>query len=73
MEIKVNDINTGFAATYTVEQEDPITYNIRLRNFDGEQKPPLYIKLYKTELGWRSAFEDADLIRELGLAIDEKI
>ena len=71
MDINVALSDKGLLATYSVEKEDMITYNIRLKDYSGNQ-PPLYIKLYKTEMGWSSAFEDADLVRELGIAIDDK-
>ena len=70
MEIKVT-LSKGHLATYLVEKEDIITYNIRLKAFSGENKPPLYMKMYKTELGWTSAFEDAELVKELGSAIEK--
>lgn len=70
MEIKIALFQQALMATYYVDKEDPSTFNLRLKNFSGVKTPPSYIKIYKTELGWRSAFEDAELIRELGIAID---
>ena len=72
MEITVALPDKGPMATYLVEQEDNITYNVRLKAFTGHYKPPLYIKLYKTELGWTSAFESAGLIEKLGSAIEQQ-
>jgi hypothetical protein len=71
MEVKIALFQKGLMATYKVEQENSRTFNIRLKEFAGDSKPPLYLKLHKTELGWRSAFEDHELVREVGAAIDD--
>ena len=36
-------------AEYSVEQVDAITYTIRLKRFEGERKPPLFIKLQNND------------------------
>ncbi len=71
MDVKIALFHKGLLATYKVDRVDTVTYNARLRDYSGEAAPPRYIKFYKTELGWRSAFEDAELIRELGAAIED--
>ncbi len=70
MQIKIALFQKGLMATYHIDRVDEITFNARLRAYTGDSKPPDYIKMYKTEAGWRSAFEDAELIRELGAAVD---
>ena len=57
-------------AEYSVEQVDAITYTIRLKRFEGERKPPLFIRLQKTSAGWVSAFNDTILLFKIGTAID---
>jgi hypothetical protein len=69
MNVKIALFEKGLVATYNVVRVDNITFNARLKAYSGS-KPPSYIKFYKTELGWGSAFEDADLIGELGSAVD---
>lgn len=72
MDVKIDLFHKGLQATYKIDQVDGLTYNARLRDYSGE-KPPAYIKFYKTDLGWHSAFEDNELIRELGLAVEENL
>jgi hypothetical protein len=69
MNVKIALFQKGLMATYQIDRIDEITVNAKLRSFSGDSKPPAFIKLYKTDNGWRSAFEDAELIRELGEAI----
>jgi hypothetical protein len=69
MTVKIALFQKGLMATYHIDRIDDITVNARLRSFSGDSKPPAFIKLFKTDLGWRSAFDDAELIRELGDAI----
>ena len=69
MNVKIALFEKGLLATYSVNKIDEITFNARLREFSGIKKPPAFIKFYKTETGWGSAFEDAALIRELGEAV----
>jgi hypothetical protein len=73
MEVKIALFQKGLMATYKVERQDHSTFAIRLKEFTGSSQPPLYIKLHKTDRGWNSAFEDGELIREIGFAIDAKI
>ena len=74
MNVKIALFHKGLMATYMIDRVDPLTYNARLKDYSGEAPPPpTYIKFYKTELGWRSAFEDAELIRELGTAVEEDL
>ena len=70
MDVKIALFNRGLMANFSVEQQDTATYTIRLKSFEGESQPPLYMKMYKTSQGWESAFDDKELIRELGLAIE---
>jgi hypothetical protein len=70
MNVKIALFHKGLLATYHIDKVDEITFNAVLRDYSGEPKPPAYIKFYRTALGWRSAFEDAELIRELGAAVD---
>jgi hypothetical protein len=70
MDVKIALFHKGLMATYKIDQVDTATYNARLKTFSGDAPPPSYIKFYKTEVGWRSAFEDAELIRELGAAVE---
>ena len=69
MEIKIALFHKGIMATYIIDKIDANIFHARLKEFAGD-KPPLFIKFIKTELGWKSAFTDAELIRELGSAID---
>ena len=73
MDVKITLFDKGLMATFNVEQENATTFAIRLKNYDGEPKPPLYLKLHRTSSGWTSAFKDALLISEIGMAIDSKI
>jgi hypothetical protein len=73
MEVKIVLFQKGIMATYKVEIQENATFAIRLKEFSGSPQPPLYIKLHKTEKGWNSAFDDRELIREIGFAIDAKI
>lgn len=71
MKMDVNiALYNGVKATYNVEQVDDTTYTIRLKNYTGDSKPPLFIRLYKTDKGWNSAFSDVDMIKDIGEAID---
>jgi len=70
MDIKIALFEKGLLATYAIDKVDSTTFNATLRAFTGELKPPSYIKLHRTALGWRSALEDSELIRELGAAVD---
>ena len=73
MNVKIALFQKGLMATYFIDKMDELTFNARLRAYSGDNKPPVYIKFYKTEQGWRSEFEDAELIRELGAAVDETL
>jgi len=73
MDVKIALFQKGLMATYHIDKVDRITYNALLRTYSGETPPPSYIKFYKTEDGWRSAFEDEELIRELGLAVEDNL
>ncbi len=70
MDVKIALFDRGMMATFSVEQIDTTTFTIRLKSFDGGIKPPLYIKLQKTDMGWSSALEDKELVKEIGMAID---
>ena len=70
MDLKITLFDKGNMATYAVEQIDENSFAIRLKSFHGENKPPLYIKLYKTGSGWESAFHNKSFINDVGLAID---
>ncbi|HWJ92825.1 MAG TPA: hypothetical protein VNR87_17035 [Flavisolibacter sp.] len=70
MDIKIALFEKGLLATYAIDRMDGTTFNARLKAFTGESKPPSYIKFQRTPSGWRSAFEDRELIRELGAAVD---
>ena len=70
MEVKIALFQKGLRATYRIQQIDSITFNAILRDFTGDSRPPDYIKFYKSESGWRSAYNDWELIRELGSAIE---
>ena len=72
MEVKIALFQKGLRATYKIHQIDNTTFNAVLRDFAGDNRPPDYIKFYKSEAGWRSAYEDGELIRELGLAVDNQ-
>ena len=69
MEITIALFHKGLYATFQIDKIDPVTFNARLKAYTGD-KPPSFIKFYRTELGWRSAFEDVELIRELGMGVD---
>lgn len=70
MDVNIALREKDFRATFSVEQVDEKTFTIRLKKYDGDQKPPLYIKLIKTNNGWSSAFHDTELVHDLGKAID---
>jgi hypothetical protein len=70
MDVKIALFERGLMATFSVEQITITNFIIRLKSFDGEIKPPLYIKISRSDLGWTSAFEDNELVREIGMAID---
>ena len=72
MDVKIALFHKGLLVTYKIDQVDLITFNARLKDYIGDSKPPEYIKFFKSENGWRSAFDDAELIRELGAAIEVK-
>ena len=61
------DLSRG-SCTYLVQQIDSIAYTARLFQWKGE-KPPVYIRFYKTDMGWTSAFEEDELIQGLGAAL----
>ena len=69
MEIQIQLLHKGINATYAIEQSDTITYNALLRDYSGS-KPPAFIRFYKTEMGWSSAFEESELISQLGKFVD---
>ena len=73
MNVKISVSEKGLLATYSVDKVDETTFNARLKTFSGNKKPPAFIKFYKTESGWSSAFEDAALIGELGAAIESTL
>ncbi|MGZ8544766.1 MAG: hypothetical protein ACXWV0_05690 [Flavisolibacter sp.] len=73
MDLKITLFDQGNMATYSVEQLDVNTFAIRLKTFQGENKPPLYIKLQKTGAGWESAFHNKSLISDVGFAIDSNM
>lgn len=72
MNVKIAVSEKGLLATYSVDKIDETTFNARLQTFSGK-KPPAFIKFYKTESGWTSAFEDAALIGELGAAVESTL
>lgn len=70
MDITISISYKNAAAIYSVEQVDKAIYHLRLKSFEGENKPPLFIKIQKTAQGWDSAFNDASMIRNIGKAIE---
>ena len=70
MNVKIAVSKNGLLATYSVDKIDETTFNARLKTFSGSKKPPAFIKFYRTESGWSSAFQDAALIGELGAAVE---
>jgi hypothetical protein len=70
MDIKISYSEKNLSAIFSVEQIDNNVYNLRLKSFEGENKPPLFIKIHKTSDGWISAFNDASMIHNIGMAID---
>ena len=70
MDALIDFKSPGLTATFNVEQENDLTYNLRLTCFQGSPKPPLYLKIHKTSAGWQSAFENLVLVQKLGQAID---
>jgi hypothetical protein len=70
MDVKIALFERGLMATFNVEQINLTHFIIRLKSFDGERKPPVYFKICRSDLGWISAFDDNELVREVGLAIE---
>lgn len=72
MEILIELPEKGIAATYITERDDSISFTARLKFFSG-QRPPVFIRFYKTEMGWSSAFEDSEIIEALGRGVDTQL
>jgi len=70
MQVQIELAATAQKAVYGFERPDAISYQARLVSYEGPM-PPSFIRLYKTDLGWSSAFEDKELITAIGKKIDE--
>jgi len=70
MQVQIELPATVQKAVYGIERPDAISFQARLISYEGSM-PPSFIRLYKTDMGWSSAFEDKELIAAIGRKIDE--
>jgi hypothetical protein len=70
MDISITFQEKNSFANYSVEQETPITYNLRLISFESEKNLPTYLKIHRSDNGWISAFQDQEMVNALGAAIE---
>ena len=60
----------GALAYYLIVRERADVYSAYLKHYDGPARPPESITLAKSIRHWTGSIDDADLLYELGRAID---